>query len=279
MTFLHSRFEIDYRWHSRSELSLLNCDHFTTDDLIRGQVGVYTTQQGYEYVRFIKKTSLVPLHFLDHMIIPIHVGKNHWLPVHLDTKERKNSYTKWKHWPRPQCECYSEGADACPGVNVFWDPGGKKMVEWSWFFNPQTAIRKNTFCGLNTTVKELFIQMNSDLGFDLSFELTCDVRTIKEYQIENCSNFEPPPFCLAKIVRDEWTAWHKLWQNSWSHRKSDSISNTAHRYSTYTRKSRWDRSIVTKLPKVSTNSLHGQQRASNGTDVDLLLKTNCRDSH
>ena len=61
----------------------------------------------------------------------------------------------------------------------------------------------------NATLKELFVQMNSDLGC----EVTCDVKTIKEYQLENCGIFEPPPFRLSRIVRDEWTAWHKLWRN------------------------------------------------------------------
>jgi len=26
----------------------------------------------------------------------------------------KDLYTKWKHRPRPQCDCDNEGADACP---------------------------------------------------------------------------------------------------------------------------------------------------------------------
>jgi len=51
--------------------------------------------------------------------------------------------------------------------------------------------------------------MDSDLGC----EVTRDVRTIKEYQFENCGIFEPPPFRLSRILRDEWTAWHKLWRN------------------------------------------------------------------
>jgi len=28
-------------------------------------------------------------------------------------------------------------------VHVFWEPSGREMVELSWVFNPQTAIRKN----------------------------------------------------------------------------------------------------------------------------------------
>jgi len=54
----------------------------------------------------------------------------------------------------------------------------------------------------NATLKELFVQMDSDLGC----EVTRDVRTIKEYQLANCGVFEPPPFRLSRIVRDEWTA-------------------------------------------------------------------------
>jgi len=46
----------------------------------------------------------------------------------------------------------------------------------------------------NATLKELFVQMD----FDLGCEVTCDVRTIKEYQLENCGIFEPPPFRLSK---------------------------------------------------------------------------------
>jgi len=61
----------------------------------------------------------------------------------------------------------------------------------------------------NSNLKKLFVQMHSDVGC----EVTCDVRTIKEYQLENCGIFEPLPFRLSKIVHDEWTAWHELWQN------------------------------------------------------------------
>jgi len=61
----------------------------------------------------------------------------------------------------------------------------------------------------NATLKEQFVQTDSDMGW----EVTCDVRMIKEYQLENSDIFEPPPFRLSKIVRDEWTAWHKLWRN------------------------------------------------------------------
>jgi len=53
----------------------------------------------------------------------------------------------------------------------------------------------------NATLKELFVQMESDLGC----EVTCDVRTIKKYQFEQCGIFEAPPFRVSRIVRDKWT--------------------------------------------------------------------------
>jgi hypothetical protein len=62
---------------------------------------------------------------------------------------------------------------------------------------------------LDATLKELFVQMDSDLGG----EVICHVSTIKEYQLGNCGIFKPSPFRLSKLVRGEWTAWHKLWRN------------------------------------------------------------------
>jgi len=51
------------------------------------------------------------------------------------------------------------------------------------------------------------------MDFDLGREVTCDLRTIKKYQLENCGIFEPPPFRLSRTMRDEWTVWLKLWRN------------------------------------------------------------------
>jgi len=48
---------------------------------------------------------------------------------------------------------------------------------------------------------------------DLGCKVTCDVRTFKEYQLENYGIFEPAPFRLSRIVRDKWTAWHNMWRN------------------------------------------------------------------
>jgi len=61
----------------------------------------------------------------------------------------------------------------------------------------------------NATLKELFVQID----FDLGCEVTCDVRTIQEYQLGNFGILEPPPFRISRIVRDGWIAWHKLSRN------------------------------------------------------------------
>ena len=45
----------------------------------------------------------------------------------------------------------------------------------------------------NATLRELFVY--------LECEVTCDVKTIKKCQLENCGFFEPPPFRLSKIAR------------------------------------------------------------------------------
>jgi len=83
---------------SLEELSSLNSNHFTTDDFIRGLVGFYTILQGHECARMIKKARPpVPLHYLDHMIIHIHVGNNHWFPAHLDIKERQMTFLDSLH--------------------------------------------------------------------------------------------------------------------------------------------------------------------------------------
>jgi len=89
-----------------------------------------------------------------------------------------------------------------------------------WWNEAEISIHRRQSCKIeqtrfivqeipNATLKELLVQMDSDLGCEITF----DMRAIKEYQLENCGIFEPPPFRLSRIVRDEWTAWHKLWRN------------------------------------------------------------------
>jgi len=94
---------------SLEELSSLNGNHSTTDDFIRGQVGVYTTLRGQGCARMIKKARPpVPLHFLDHMIISIHGGNDHWFPAHLDIKERQKTFLDSLHSYSSKCHARHE---------------------------------------------------------------------------------------------------------------------------------------------------------------------------
>ena len=81
----------------------------TTDNFVRGQVRFYTTLQGHECARMIKKARPpFPLHFLDHMIIPIHVGNNHWFPAHLDIKEWQMMFLESRHSFSSKCHTRHE---------------------------------------------------------------------------------------------------------------------------------------------------------------------------
>ena len=83
---------------SLKELSSLNCNHLTTDDFIRGQVGVYTNNQGHECARMVKKARPpVPLHVFDCMIILIPIGNNHWFPAHLYIIKRQMTFLDSQH--------------------------------------------------------------------------------------------------------------------------------------------------------------------------------------
>jgi len=100
-------------------------------------------------------------------------------------------------------------------VNIFWDPSGRKTVERSWVLNPQTAIRKNRtnkiHCAGDTERNfEGSVCLNrfwSGMWSHMWCENDQRISTWKLW------HFEPPPFCLSRIVRNEWTAWHKLWRN------------------------------------------------------------------
>jgi len=94
---------------SLEELSSLNGNNFARDDFIRGLVGCYIILQWHECARMIKKARpLVPLHYLDHMIIPIYVGNNHWFPAHLDIKEWQMTFLDSLHAYNSKCHARHE---------------------------------------------------------------------------------------------------------------------------------------------------------------------------
>jgi len=88
-------------------------------------------------------------------------------------------------------------------------------TERSWVFNPQTAIRENRtnkiYCAGDTERNfEEAVSWNgfwSGMWSHMWYENDQRISTCKLW------HFEPTPFLLSRIVRDECTAWHKLWRN------------------------------------------------------------------
>ena len=68
-----------------------------TNDYIKGKAGFYMTLESFsnsrKCQRMIAKIKFpVPIHLLDHLIIPIHVRDSHWFPAHMDVKSRCMSF-------------------------------------------------------------------------------------------------------------------------------------------------------------------------------------------
>ena len=68
-----------------------------TNDHIKGKAGCYMTQESFSNSRKCKRMIAkiefpVPIHLLDHLIIPIHVRDSRWFPAHMDVKSRRMSF-------------------------------------------------------------------------------------------------------------------------------------------------------------------------------------------
>jgi len=102
----------------------------------------------------------------------------------------------------------------------------------------------------NATVKELFVRMDSDLGC----EVTCDEN---DQRTSTCKlwHFWAPAISFVKNCAWQMDSMAQIVAEFGSHREPNSMSHTARRWSTYTRRSRRDRLMVSNLPKVSTNSM------------------------
>jgi len=73
-----------------------------TNDYIKGKAGFYMTLESFSNSRkcermIAKIKFLVPIHLLDHLIIPIHVRNSHWFPAHMDVKSQCMSFLDSSH--------------------------------------------------------------------------------------------------------------------------------------------------------------------------------------
>jgi len=73
--------------HALEGVQLMSCDY------IKGTAGLYMPLQSFsnfrECKRMIARIKLaMPIHLLDHIIIPINVRKSHWFPAHMNLQTR-----------------------------------------------------------------------------------------------------------------------------------------------------------------------------------------------
>jgi len=73
-----------------------------TNDYIKGKAGFCMTLESLsnsrKFQRMIAKIKFpVPIHLLDHLIIPIHVRDSRWFPAHMDIKSRCMSFLDSSH--------------------------------------------------------------------------------------------------------------------------------------------------------------------------------------
>jgi len=65
--------------------------------------------QGHECASMIKKAMPpFPLHLIDHVIIPIHIGNNHWFPAHVNIKEHQMTFLDSLHSYSSKCQARHE---------------------------------------------------------------------------------------------------------------------------------------------------------------------------
>ena len=94
---------------SLEELSSLNSNHFTTNDFYSGWGrGLHYSPRACLRTRDQESKATSFFHFLDHMIIPIHVGNNHWFPAHLDIKEWQMTFLDSLHSYSSKCHARHE---------------------------------------------------------------------------------------------------------------------------------------------------------------------------
>jgi len=74
-----------------------------TNDYIKGKAGFYMMLESFSNSRKCERMMIakikfpVPIHLLDHLMIPIHVRDSHWFPAHMDVKSRCMSFLDSSH--------------------------------------------------------------------------------------------------------------------------------------------------------------------------------------
>jgi len=156
-------------------LSSLNGNHFTTDDFIRGQVGFYTTLQGHECARMIKKARPpVPLYFFVHLITPIHVGNNHWFRVYLNIKERQMTFLDSLHSYSSKCHARHEMLIWKLYRIALQRHVAKEFLTPNWYLSPADFTRPDKLLPRITLVMVQVLKQHPKLTLQVITEVVGD---------------------------------------------------------------------------------------------------------
>ena len=95
---------------------------------------------------------LVPLTVLDHMIILIHVGNNHWFPAHLDIKKRQMTFLDSQHSYSSKCHARHEIL-IWKFYCIVWESHvAKKFPSLNWYLSPADFTRPDNWLPAITPV-------------------------------------------------------------------------------------------------------------------------------
>ena len=87
----------------------------------------------------------VPLHFLDHMIISIHGGNDHWFPAHLDIKERQKTFLDSLHSYSSKCHARHEML-IWKFNHMAWERhAAKEIPPPNWYLSPADFTRPDNW--------------------------------------------------------------------------------------------------------------------------------------
>jgi len=121
-----------------------------------------------------KARAPVPLHLLDHMIIPIHVGNNHWFPAHLYITQRQMTFLDSLH-------SYSSKWHARHEMLIWkfnrmaWERHvAKEFPPPNWYLSPADFTRPDNWLLATTPVMAQVLKIHQKLTVQVVTEVVGD---------------------------------------------------------------------------------------------------------
>jgi len=112
-----------------------------------------------------------PLHFLDHVIIPIHTGNNHWFPAHLDIKEQQMTFLDSLHSYNSKCHARHELL-ICKFYRMAWEENvAKEFPLPNWYLSPVDFTRPDNWLPGITLVMAQVLEKHQKLTVQVVTEV------------------------------------------------------------------------------------------------------------